>query len=153
MPRKTNFAVTMTFRPFISLIIAATVSGITLSGQVRRTVALTTANGVRSSAYLAEEVDVRPAFPGGDHKLYQFINAERRYPADAWNNGIHGRVVCSFIVSADGQISHIEVVRGVDPSLDAEACRIIAAMPRWTPGIIDGSPVATYCLLPISFRR
>ncbi len=78
-----------------------------------------------------EEVDIHPSFPGGDHKMYSFINSERRYPAKAYDAGIEGRVLISCIVEANGDISHIEVVKGVEDSLDREAVRIIESMPRW----------------------
>ncbi len=122
------------------------------SPQSRRTVAVA-CGGTTTSAYLYEEVDVHPSFPGGDRKLMSFINHERRYPAEAYHQGIEGRVICSFIIGADGSISHIEVVRGIEPSLDREAQRIISAMPRWSPGYVDSRAVATFCILPISFRR
>lgn len=121
--------------------------------QMRRTVALTTSQGRSTSVYLAEETDIHPSFPGGDRNLLRFINSERRYPARAYKEGIEGRVMCSFVVGADGSISNVEVVRGVEESLNAEAVRIIKSMPRWNPGTIDDEPVATYCLLPIAFRR
>ena len=56
----------------------------------RRTVALTSSQGATASAYLYEEVDIHPSFPGGDHKMYSFINSERRYPAKAYDAGIEG---------------------------------------------------------------
>lgn len=121
--------------------------------QGRRIVAVACEGTATISAYLYEEVDIHPAFPGGDRKLMSFINRERVYPAEAYQQGIGGRVICSFIVGPDGTISHIEVVRGIEPSLDREAVRIISAMPRWSPGFVGSHPVATYCILPISFRR
>lgn len=122
------------------------------SAQGRRTVALTSSQGATASAYLYEEVDIHPSFPGGDHKMYSFINSERRYPAKAYDAGIEGRVLISCIVEANGDISHIEVVKGVEDSLDHEAVRIIESMPRWEPGVIGDEPVDTYCLIPVPFR-
>ncbi len=84
--------------------------------------------------------------------MIQFINNERRYPRSAYENAIEGRVLCSFIVEPDGKITNVEVVRGVDESLDREAMRVIQNMPRWEPGNIGGDKVAVYCLLPIPFR-
>lgn len=143
----------MTPRPFISLLIVAA-TAISAAPQSRRTVALNNAStGTTASAFLYEEVDIHPSFPGGDRELYRFINSHRRYPAKAYAAGIEGRVVCSFVVGSDGTISHVEVVKGVESTLDAEACRIISSMPRWTPGIVDDTPVATFCLLPVPFRK
>ncbi len=84
--------------------------------------------------------------------MYSFINSERRYPAKAYDAGIEGRVLISCIVEANGDISHIEVVKGVEDSLDREAVRIIESMPRWEPGVIGDEPVDTYCLIPVPFR-
>ncbi|MCM1029242.1 MAG: energy transducer TonB [Pseudoflavonifractor sp.] len=121
--------------------------------QGRRTVALAYEGGTSTTAYLYEAVDIHPVFPGGDRKMMSFINAERRYPADAYRRGVEGRVICSFLVHPDGSISHIEVVRGVEESLDREAIRIIGAMPHWEPGYVGSKAVATFCILPIPFRR
>lgn len=120
--------------------------------QGRRTVSYASQRGV-TIAYLYEEVDIHPSFPGGDRKMYSFINSERRYPQRAYEDGIEGRVLCSVIIDREGNIGHIEVVRGIEESLDREAVRIIEAMPRWEPGCIDGEPVPTFCLIPVSFRK
>lgn len=103
-------------------------------------------------AYDMTTVDVQPTFPGGMSALYSYINNSRRYPASAYQNGIQGRVLCSFVVNSDGTLSHISVIKGIDPSLDSEAIRIIEEMPRWQAGSIDNKPVPIYCILPIAFR-
>lgn len=130
---------------------AALVTVTYASAQVRRTVALNTSRGT-TTVYLSEEVDVHPSFPGGDRQMLEFINSERHYPAEAYRAGIEGRVLCSVLIDADGSIAGVEVVRGVERSLDAEAVRIIEAMPKWKPGLIDNTPVPTLCLIPVSFR-
>ncbi len=103
-------------------------------------------------AYEYEMVDEPPMFPGGNNALVQFINSSRRYPAKAYENRIHGRVLCSFIVQPDGEITHVNVLRGVEPSLDREAVRILGSMPNWKAGRIDGNKVPVYCILPVIFR-
>lgn len=103
--------------------------------------------------YLFEEVDEQPSYPGGEREMMKFINKERCYPEEAYNAGVQGRVLCSFIVQPDGAVSYIEVLRGVEKSLNDEAVRIISNMPKWSPGKVDGSNVPTYCILPISFRK
>lgn len=103
-------------------------------------------------AYVPESVDVQPEFPGGDNAMVKFINRERQYPREAYNAGIGGRVLCSFIVMPDGSISNIEVVRGVEQSIDREAVRIISSMPAWKAGRIGSSAVPVYYILPIPFR-
>lgn len=136
-----------------TLFIAATVfvTAPDTSAQVRRTVALNTSRGT-TTVYLSEEVDVHPSFPGGDRQMLEFINSERHYPAEAYRDGIEGRVLCSVLIDSDGTIAGVEVVRGVERSLDAEAMRIIEAMPKWQPGRIGDTPVPTLCLIPVSFR-
>nr|MDE6555743.1 energy transducer TonB [Duncaniella sp.] len=85
--------------------------------------------------------------------MMRFINAERQYPADAWNEGIQGRVRCSFIIDTDGTVGHVSVLKGVAESLDREAVRIISAMPRWSVGKLDSVAVPVYCVVSIAFRR
>lgn len=108
---------------------------------------------VKVRAYVPEAVDEQPQFPGGDNALMRYINQERRYPRDAYCAGIEGRVLCSFIVDSDGSVSNVEVLRGVDESLNREAVRIISGMPRWKAGTIDGGNVPVYYVLSIPFRR
>lgn len=103
-------------------------------------------------AYESVDVDEQPMFPGGNNALVQYINSSRRYPVEAYNRGIHGRVLCSFIVQPDGSITHINVLRGVEPSLDREAVRVLNSMPQWKAGRIEGIPVPVYCILPVVFR-
>ncbi len=97
-------------------------------------------------------VDEQPHFPGGDREMFKFINKNRRYPIEAYQNGIQGRVLCSFIVNPDGSISHIKVIRGVETSLNTEAVRIISEMPHWIAGRVAHENVPVYCILPIPFR-
>ncbi len=103
-------------------------------------------------AYISDAVDVQPEFPGGDNAMMRFINRERRYPRQAYDSRIEGRVLCGFIVHPNGSISDIEVVRGVEESIDREAVRIIRSMPSWKAGTISGAPVPVYLILPIPFR-
>lgn len=105
------------------------------------------------NVYEFDFVDRQPQFPGGDNAMIRFINHERRYPKEAYQEGIEGRVLCSFVVNEDGSLSHISVIRGVEESLSREAVRIISQMPPWLAGEIDNTPVPVYCILPIPFRR
>lgn len=97
-------------------------------------------------------VEEMPKFPGGEAKLLEFINKGIKYPVIAQENGIQGRVICSFVVNRDGSVVDAEVVRGVDPSLDKEALRVINTMPKWTPGKQRGKPVRVKYTVPITFR-
>lgn len=98
-------------------------------------------------------VSKKPTFPGGDTELVAFVNSHRRYPEEAYRRGIEGRVVCSFVVNADGAVSHIKVIKGVEPTLNEEAIRVLAQMPDWTPGRLDGRPVPVRVIWPVPFRR
>lgn len=96
-------------------------------------------------------VEKMPEFPGGGQAILDFIAKTLQYPQIAKENGIEGRVVCSFIVEKDGSLSDINIVRGVDPSLDKEALRIIGEMPKWNPGTQRGKAVKVKYSVPINF--
>jgi len=97
-------------------------------------------------------VEEMPEFPGGQSALMKYLSENIRYPVIAQENGIEGRVICSFVVERDGSITDVQVVRGVDPSLDREAVRVIQSMPKWKPGKQRGKPVRVRFTLPIVFR-
>ena len=97
-------------------------------------------------------VDVMPQYPGGDHELLKFIAQSIKYPTDAQEAGVQGRVICSFVVDKKGNIVEPKIIRGIDPSLDVEALRVIGMMPRWTPGRQDGKAVRVLYTVPIIFR-
>ena len=99
-----------------------------------------------------EKVEAMPSFPGGDNGLAQFISTNLKYPVVAQESGIQGRVTIRFVVSQTGAISDVTVVRGIDPSCDKEAIRVVKAMPKWNPGMQGGKPVSVYFTLPIVFR-
>ena len=97
-------------------------------------------------------VEQMPSFPGGISGLRTYLNQNIRYPAEAQENCVQGRVVVSFVVGKDGHISDVTVLRSVDPSLDKEAIRVVKNMPRWTPGKQGGEPVRVRYNVPVSFR-
>jgi TonB family protein len=97
-------------------------------------------------------VEKMPEFSGGDAELFKFLGNNIRYPLIAQQNGIQGRVICQFVINTDGSISDVKVVRGVDSSLDAEAMRVINAMPKWTPGMHKGKAVRVQFTLPVNFK-
>lgn len=103
--------------------------------------------------YEYDYVTDKPSFPGGDSKLMTFINDTREYPKSAYDRGIQGRVTCSFVVNVDGSVSHISVLRGVEPSLNKEAIRILGKMPEWIPGKLNGQAVPTRVIWSVPFRR
>jgi len=95
-------------------------------------------------------VEQMPQFPDGDVAAY--LSSHIKYPVVAQENGIQGRVICQFVVNQDGSIVDVVVVRGVDPSLDKEAVRVIQEMPKWTPGKQGGKPVRVKFTLPVNFK-
>ncbi len=97
-------------------------------------------------------VENQPEYPGGNEALNKYISDSLRYPAVAKENGIQGRVITNFVVETDGSIADVEIVRGVDPALDKEAARLIAAMPKWKPGTQRDQPVRVRFTLPVNFR-
>lgn len=97
-------------------------------------------------------VEKMPSFPGGESAMHTFVNERLKYPVDAQKAGIQGRVTVRFVVGKTGEISDVAVIRGVDPSMDAEAVRVVKAMPNWIPGKQNNIDVPVYFTLPIIFR-
>ena len=97
-------------------------------------------------------VEQQPSYPGGMGALNQWLASNIKYPAMAAENGIEGRVVVQFVVERDGSVSGVHVVRGVDPSLDKEATRVVSQMPKWIPGKHNGSAVRVKYTVPVTFR-
>lgn len=96
-------------------------------------------------------VENMPEFPGGDLALRKFIAASIKYPVSASENGIQGKVFVNFVVDKDGRISNVKVARGVDPSIDREALRVVMTLPKWRPGMQRGKAVRVSYTIPISF--
>ncbi|MCH5235153.1 MAG: energy transducer TonB [Muribaculaceae bacterium] len=115
----------------------------------------TSINGctVYTEVYEYDYVEQKPEFPGGRNSMINFINATREYPSEAYENGIEGRVTCAFVVNPDGKVCHVQVLRGVESTLNQEAIRIISRMPDWSPGKIAEQPVPTRVVCCIPFRK
>ena len=88
---------------------------------------------------------------GGPSGLMKYLSLAIRYPTVAEENGIQGRVICSFIVETDGSISNVKVSKSVDPALDKEAVRVISSMPKWNPGTLKGKTVRVKYTVPVTF--
>ncbi|MBO4890983.1 MAG: TonB family protein, partial [Prevotella sp.] len=106
----------------------------------------------RISGDVFDVVETMPQFPGGPQELFGFLSKNIRYPKDAMEANIQGRVIVTFVVGKDGSINDARVVKSVNPSLDAEALRVINAMPKWTPGTQSGKAVNVKYTVPITFR-
>lgn len=96
-------------------------------------------------------VENMPEFPGGELALRKFIANAIKYPVIAQENGIQGKVYVNFVVDKDGSVTQARIARGVDPSLDKEALRVVNTLPKWKPGMQRGKPVKVSYTVPISF--
>ena len=97
-------------------------------------------------------VEEMPQFPGGLSEAMKFLAKNIKYPVEAQQAKIEGRVIVRFVVGRDGSVSDVEVMRGVSPELDAEAVRVVSMMPKWIPGKQRGKAVAVKYTMPIMFR-
>jgi protein TonB len=96
-------------------------------------------------------VEDMPEFPGGEMALRTYIANEIKYPVIAQENGIQGKVYVTFVVGKDGKVSNATIARGVDPSIDKEALRVVNTLPAWKPGKQRGKPVNVSYTVPINF--
>ena len=96
--------------------------------------------------------EVRPQFVGGPRAFAEYVGKSIRYPMQALNRGISGKVYVSFTLSAQGRVQDAHVVSGPGNGLNEEALRLIWTMPAWEPARVDGLPVRVACTLPISFN-
>jgi protein TonB len=97
-------------------------------------------------------VEDMPEFPGGELALRKWIASHIEYPVIAAENGIQGKVYVTFVVDKDGSVSNARITRGVDPSLDQEALRVVNSLPKWKPGMQRGKPVRVSYTVPINFQ-
>ncbi len=96
-------------------------------------------------------VEDMPEFPGGELALRKYIANAIKYPVIAQENGIQGKVYVTFVVGKDGKVSNAAIARGVDPSLDKEALRVVNQLPKWKPGKQRGKAVNVSYTVPINF--
>ncbi len=99
-----------------------------------------------------DTVEQMPEYPGGMQAMIEFLQTNMKYPDDAAKQKVEGRVMVQFVVETDGSVSDVHVAKQVFPSLDAEAIRVVQAMPKWTPGKEKGKVVRVKYNLPIVFR-
>lgn len=105
-----------------------------------------------SDQHIFTIVETMPEFPGGGAALMSFLSKNTNYPILAQENGVQGRVIVGFVVNKDGSIVDVKVLRGVDPSLDKEAARVVSSMPKWKPGMQRGKPVRVSYNVPVVFK-
>lgn len=97
-------------------------------------------------------VEIAPEFPGGVQELLKYLKDNIKYPQDAQDAKKEGRVIAQFVVTTDGSIADVKIIRSVYPSLDEEAIRVIKSMPKWKPGTQDGKPINVRYTLPVMFK-
>lgn len=140
---------------FVPLAIALLAMNSTaMRANVQKKVVKTTKATKKTSANdkVYEVCEQMPIFPGGDAAMMKYLSENVKYPALAIKAQEQGRVVVSFTVEKDGAISDVKVARSVTPSLDAEAVRVVKAMPKWTPGKQGGQLVRVRYNVPVSFK-
>ncbi len=97
-------------------------------------------------------VEQMPQFPGGPAELLKYIAKNLKYPVIAQENGIQGKVILRFVVSAQGQVEDVKVIRSLDPYCDKEAIRVVKSLPQWIPGKQNGRNVPVYYTCPIVLK-
>ena len=125
------------------MLFAVTVYGQTDTGQKR---------SLPAGTQIFDVVEEQPSFPGGQVVLMSWLTENIKYPVDAAKAGIQGCAIVQFVVTATGSIADVKVTRGIEPSLDKEAIRVISSMPKWTPGRQNGTVVNVRYTLPVTFR-
>lgn len=93
-----------------------------------------------------------PQFPGGNEAMIKFIAENLIYPKTAMDKGEQGRVILSFVIDKRGKVGDVKLIRSVSPELDAEAIRVIQAMPDWIPGKQKGKAVNVRYTIPILYQ-
>ncbi len=107
---------------------------------------------VEEEAIPFQLVEQKPSFNGGDaNEFSKWVNSRLVYPEIAKENGVQGRVTLSFTVEADGRVTNVRVLKGVDDSLDKEAVRVVSSSPRWTPGKQRDRKVKVTYTFPVYF--
>ena len=97
-------------------------------------------------------IEKMPEFPGGEKALLDYISHKLRYPVEAQQKGIQGRIVIRFVVNKVGKVERAEVIRGLDPSIDKEGLRVVSSLPDFIPGEQKGEKVSVWYTIPITFK-
>ncbi|MBP3776847.1 MAG: TonB family protein [Prevotella sp.] len=130
------------------ILLAMMSAGLTLSVQAQKTVV---SNEASAKEKVYDVVEQMPEYPGGMSELMKFIGDTMKYPEDAEKQQKEGLVIVRFVVEKDGSVNDVEVVKDAWPSLDAEAIRVVKALPKWTPGKQNGKVVRVKYTIPLRF--
>ena len=129
---------------YFRTILTLTLIAVSLSSHSQSSATDTTAHFVR--------VEIQPEYPGGYGEMMKLIKKEMQYPKAARRSHIEGTVMVTFVVGKDGSLNDVETLRDIHPDCDAEAARIIKAMPNWIPGKVKDKPVLVRFNMPIKFK-
>jgi len=119
---------------------------------LRGRVAGVSAGSSKDDGRVFDVVEDQPRYPGGTNALMAYLRDNIKYPAEAAKAGIQGKVIVQFVVGKDGTVRDVKPIRNISPELDAEAVRVVAAMPKWMPGYQRGEAVNVRYTLPVNFR-
>ncbi|MCF0064334.1 TonB family protein [Dyadobacter chenwenxiniae] len=97
-------------------------------------------------------VEEQPEFPGGNEEMFKFLGRKIKYPTKAANANVQGKVILQFIVTVEGDVRDIKVLKGIGSGCDEEAARVLALFPKWKPGRQNGKPVNVKYHLPVNFQ-
>ena len=100
---------------------------------------------------IERQTEVLAEYPGGTSRLIDFLSRNIKYPQEALDSGVKGRVVVTFKVCTDGQLCDLKVVKGLSKETEEESIRVIKMMDKWKPALRNGKPVASIYSLPIHF--
>ena len=142
--------VLLTLPVFALLILLNTQCDNTKPNEEKKSVPATEVETIQDSIHRVTEV--MPQYPGGPNEMMRYIQENIKYPQSAKDNKIEGRVYVSFVVEKDGSITNAAVMRGIDKECDAEALRVVASMPKWTPGQHKGEVVRTQFTIPVYYK-
>ena len=106
----------------------------------------------KTDSKVYNKVEQMPVFPGGQEALFNYICKNVKYPPKAETNGIQGRVVVTFVITKEGKVKNVKILKKVDPNLDAEALRVVRSLPDWIPGRKAGKAVNVKYTIPVTFR-
>ncbi len=146
----------------LTLLIPVAVSFILVAAAFGKTISSETGSGdqtalLKSTSSFSHDsvfvyVDEMPIYKGGDTALLNFIARNTKYPEEAKKKSITGKVIVRFVVGKDCSVSDVTILQSVDPSLDAEAIRVIESLPKFEkPAKSQGRVVAVWYMVPISF--
>ena len=132
-----------------ALLIASNISCTSTENQEAKTKAIAS-RAVEGEVF--QVVEEMPEFVGGMAECMKYLAANVKYPTEAIEKGIQGRVIVQMVVTKEGYIADTKIARGIDPLLDAEALRVVSSMPKWKPGKQRGQAVNVMYTLPVMFR-